>query len=317
MSAKKRGLGSGLDTLLGVSREIEEAQTQAAQSKSAEKSAAQDKNEVQKGNLLELPIDQIQRGQYQPRRYFDEDALNELAESIKEQGLLQPIVVRTIGPQGKDKGSKYEIIAGERRWRASQIAGLHNIPVLIKELDDKSTIAVALIENLQREDLNPMEEAYALNRLKDEFDLTHDQVAKAVGKSRSTVTNFLRLTALAEPVRKMVENTDLEMGHARALLSLDAKQQLEAAKQIVEKAMSVRQAEALVRKLGDNAFSKAGSKPAKAKPDADIQRLEQQLSEKIGAQASIQHQANGKGKLIISYNSSDELEGILSHFKIQ
>lgn len=307
MSAKKRGLGSGLDTLLGVSREIEEAQTEAA-----EISATQGKTEAKKGNLLELPVDKIQRGQYQPRRYFDEDALNELAASIKEQGLLQPIVVRTLAG-GKGKDANYEIIAGERRWRASQIAGLHEIPVLVKELDDEATIAVALIENLQREDLNPMEEAYALSRLKEEFDLTHDQVAKAVGKSRSTVTNFLRLTALAEPVRLMVENTDLEMGHARALLSLDEGQQVDAAKQIVEKAMSVRQAEALVR-----GFGKAGSKPTKAaaQPDADIQRLEQQLSEKIGAAANIQHKANGKGKLTISYNSSDELEGILSHFKL-
>lgn len=315
MSAKKRGLGSGLDTLLGVSREIEEAQTEAAQSKAT--TAAQGKTDAKKGNLLELPIDKIQRGQYQPRRYFDEDALNELAESIKEQGLLQPIVVRTIS-SGKGKDANYEIIAGERRWRASQIAGLHEIPVLIKELDDQATIAVALIENLQREDLNPMEEAYALNRLKDEFNLTHDQVAKAVGKSRSTVTNFLRLTALAEPVRLMVENTDLEMGHARALLSLDEGQQVEAAKQIVEKAMSVRQAEALVRNLGARGFGKAGSKAAKptAQPDADIQRLEQQLSEKIGAAAHIQHKASGKGKLTISYNSSDELEGILLHFKL-
>ncbi len=301
MSVKKRGLGSGLDTLLGVSREIEEAQTQAA-----EKQATSGKTDARQASLTELPVEQIQRGQYQPRRYFDEEALNELAESIKEQGLLQPIVVRTIGK------NKYEIIAGERRWRASQIAGLHNIPVLIKELDDESTIAVALIENLQREDLNPMEEAYALSRLKEEFDLTHDQVAKAVGKSRSAVTNFLRLTSLAEPVRLMVENTDLEMGHARALLSLSADQQKKAADQIVEKAMSVRQAEALVRNFGKT--TKAGKSAPQA--DADIQRLEQELSEKIGAAASIQHKSNGKGKLVINYNSSDELEGILSHFKL-
>jgi|SaaInlV_100m_DNA_5_1039725.scaffolds.fasta_scaffold07920_2 ParB family transcriptional regulator, chromosome partitioning protein len=309
MSAKKRGLGSGLDTLLGVTKVSEEIET-------SQEEVAQGKTEAHQASLLELPIDQIQRGQYQPRRYFDEEALNELAESIKEQGLLQPIVVRTISKGAKSqKESKYEIIAGERRWRASQIAGLHSIPVLIKELDDKSTIAVALIENLQREDLNPMEEAYALSRLKEEFELTHDQVAKAVGKSRSTVTNFLRLTSLSESVRHMVENTDLEMGHARALLSLEANQQKAAADQIVEKAMSVRQAEALVRNFG-KASSKKG-KATTAKPDADIQRLEQQLSEKIGAAASIQHKSNGKGKLIISYNSSDELEGILSFFKLK
>lgn len=302
MSPKKRGLGSGLDTLLGVTREIEEAQTSAAAVK-----ATAGKTAAQQSNLLELPVDQIERGQFQPRRYFDEEALNELAASIKEQGMLQPIVVRS---QGKNK---YEIIAGERRWRASQIAGLHNIPVLIKELDDQAAMAVALVENLQREDLNPMEEAYALSRLKEEFELTHDQVAKAVGKSRSTVTNFMRLTGLAEAVRKMVENTDLEMGHARALLSLDAAQQKEAAIQIVEKAMSVRQSEALVRNFGKR---KSKAKSTAAKPDADIQRLEQQLSEKLGAAASIQHKASGKGKLVISYNSTDELEGILSHFKL-
>lgn len=310
MSAKKRGLGSGLDTLLGVSQEIEDAQTLASKEQAAEKQVDQGESKAGQSGLQTLPIDQIQRGQYQPRKYFDEDALNELAESIREQGLLQPIVVRSIGSAKK---SKYEIIAGERRWRASQIAGLHDIPVLIKELDDESTIAVALIENLQREDLNPMEEAYALARLKDEFDLTHDEVAKAVGKSRSTVTNFLRLTGLEEGVRQMVENTDLEMGHARALLSLESGKQLEAAKQIVERAMSVRQAEALVR-----GFSKAKTKSAKKaeKPDADIQRLEQELAEKIGAATQIQHKANGKGKLVISYNSADELEGILSHFKL-
>lgn len=308
MSAKKRGLGSGLDTLLGVSQEIEQAQTEAAKTQAAQ--ATQSGTESHADSLQTLPVDQIQRGQYQPRRYFDEDALNELADSIKEQGLLQPIVVRSVS---KGKKPKYEIIAGERRWRASQIAGLHEIPVLIKELDDESTVAVALIENLQREDLNPMEEAYALSRLKEEFNLTHDQVAKAVGKSRSTVTNLLRLNSLTEAVRKMVENTDIEMGHARALLSLDSGQQLEAAKQIVEKAMSVRQAEALVRGFG-SAKTKATKKPQK--PDADIQRLEQQLAEKIGASTQIQHKTNGKGKLVISYNSADELEGILSHFKL-
>ena len=302
MSAKKRGLGSGLDTLLGVTQEIEESQQEVVQS-------AVDNNSA----LQELPVDQIQRGQYQPRKYFDDDALADLSESIKEQGLLQPIVVRTLS-SGKSggKNASYEIIAGERRWRASQLAGLHSIPAIIKELDDQATMAVALIENLQREDLNPMEEAYALSRLKDEFTLTHDQVAKAVGKSRSTVTNFLRLTGLVESVQKMVENTDLEMGHARALLSLDAANQKAAATEVVEKTLSVRQTEALVRNFG-----KASNKPKSSeKGDADIQRLEQKLSEKLGAASNIQHKSNGKGKLVISYNSADELEGILSHFKL-
>lgn len=294
MSAKKRGLGSGLDTLLGVSREIEESQEQAAQSKAAGK------------ELQTLPVDRIQRGQYQPRRYFDEEGLKDLAESIKQQGLLQPIVVRALS------GEKYEIVAGERRWRASQLAGLDKVPVIVKELDDESTMAVALIENLQREDLNPMEEAYALARLKDEFGLTHDQVAKAVGKSRPAVSNFLRLTTLSEPVRQMVENTDLDMGHARALLALEGKDQLSAARLIIEKQMSARQAEALVR--GWEVKKGKQKKPA-AKADADVARLEQQLSEKLGADTQIQQGAAGKGKLVIKYNSLDELDGILKHIK--
>ena len=302
MSAKKRGLGSGLDTLLGVTQEIEESQQEVAQSSPDNNSA-----------LHELPVDQIQRGQYQPRKYFDEDALNDLAESIKEQGLLQPIVVRTLS-SGKSggKNASYEIIAGERRWRASQLAGLHSIPAIIKELDDQATMAVALIENLQREDLNPMEEAYALSRLKDEFTLTHDQIAKAVGKSRSAVTNFLRLTGLVESVQKMVENTDLEMGHARALLGLDTANQKAVATEVVEKTLSVRQTEALVRNFGKT----SGRSTSTATGDVDIQRLEQKLSEKLGAASSIQHKSNGKGKLVINYNSADELEGILSHFKL-
>lgn len=292
MSAKKRGLGSGLDTLLGVTRQINEIQQA-------------DSGDGTPRDLMNLPVEQIQRGQYQPRRYFDEEALKELAESIAQQGLLQPIVVRELAPQ------KYEIVAGERRWRACQLAGLDRVPAIVKDLDDEATIAVALIENLQREDLNPMEEAYALARLKDEFELTHEQVAKAVGKSRPAVSNFLRLTTLAEPVRQMVESTDLDMGHARALLALDSKDQITAARLIVEKALSARQSEALVRNW--NSGSKA--KKAAAKVDADVQRLQQDLSEKLGADVSISQGARGKGKLIISFNSNDELEGILSHIK--
>lgn len=294
MSARKRGLGSGLDTLLGVSQEIEQSQEQAAQSKAAGR------------ELQSLPVDQITRGQYQPRRYFDEDGLKDLAQSIKQQGLLQPIVVRELS---KDR---YEIVAGERRWRACQLAGLDRIPVVIKQLDDESTMAVALIENLQREDLNPMEEAYALARLKEEFNLTHDQVAKAVGKSRPAVSNFLRLTSLSEPVRQMVENTDLDMGHARALLALEGKDQLSAAQVIIEKQMSARQAEELVRTWGQKGSSR---KKAPAKIDPDVKRLQQELSEKLGAETQIQQGAAGRGKLVIKYNSNDELEGILKHIK--
>ena len=294
MSARKRGLGSGLDTLLGVSQEIEQSQEEAAENRAA-------------GHQLEtLPVEHITRGQYQPRRYFDEDGLKELAESIRQQGLLQPIVVRQLG---KDK---YEIVAGERRWRASQLAGLDRIPVIVKQLDDESTMAVALIENLQREDLNPMEEAYALSRLKEEFGLTHEQVAKAVGKSRPAVSNFLRLTSLSEPVRQMVENTDLDMGHARALLALEGKDQLSAARAIIEKQMSARQAEELVRGWGKKA---TGKKKQPAKADPDVQRLQQNLSEKLGAEVQIQAGATGRGKLVIKYNSNDELEGILKHIR--
>lgn len=291
MAAKKRGLGRGLDALLGnaVEKEVPQSETEA----------------VAEGNqLTELPVEFIQRGVYQPRRDMDPEALEELAASIKSQGVIQPIVVRTIGTQ------KYEIIAGERRWRASQLAGLDKIPVVIREVPDEAAIAMALIENIQREDLNPIEEAFALQRLQQEFELTQQELADAVGKSRPTVSNLLRLMSLREDVRKLVEHGDLEMGHARAILALSTERQGEAAKTVVSKGLSVRQTEALVRTMlaAPNKSSNSANST-----NSDIRNLEQQLSEKLGASVAIQHGAKGKGKLVLKYNSLDELDGILSH----
>jgi ParB family chromosome partitioning protein len=295
--AKKRGLGRGLDALLG--------------SHQAAKQIAQEAEEVastgsfKDGELQTLPVEFIQRGKYQPRREMNQEALEELAGSIRAQGVMQPIVVRPVGPE------KYEIIAGERRWRACQLAGLDRIPVLIREVPDEAAIAMALIENIQREDLNPMEEAIALARLQQEFELTHQQIADAVGKSRVTVTNLLRLMSLRDDVQKMLEHGDLEMGHARALLTLPPELQASTAQNVVAKGLSVRQTEALVRKLQESKPEKGGA----ARPDADIQRLEESLAEKLGAPVQIQHTVKGKGKLILTYNSLEELDGILSHIK--
>ncbi|HEY9035826.1 MAG TPA: ParB/RepB/Spo0J family partition protein [Pseudomonadales bacterium] len=291
MSTKKRGLGKGLDALIGRS--------------TAKASAPAATPEPTDGALRELPIDLLQRGRYQPRRDMKPEALEELANSIRAQGVMQPIVVRPI------PGDRFEIIAGERRWRASQMAGLEKVPALIRDVPDEAAIAMALIENIQREDLNAMEEAQALKRLQDEFGLTHQQVADAVGKSRATVSNLLRLLALNDDVQKLLDHGDLEMGHARALLSLEGRAQSEAARQVVSKGLSVRQTEALVRNQG---VAKP-AKPAKSGTSADIRRLEEDLSEKVGVPVSVQHSASGKGKLVLSYNNLDELDGILSHIK--
>jgi ParB family chromosome partitioning protein len=253
--------------------------------------------------LKHVPIELIQRGKYQPRTDMHEEALIELANSIKKQGIMQPIVIRPIS------ADRYEIIAGERRWRACQIAGLDTIPALIKPVGDEAAIAMSLIENIQRENLNPIEEAMALKRLQDEFELTQQEVADAVGKSRATVTNLIRLIGLSIDVRKMLEHGDLEMGHARALLSLDDTRQSEAAKSVVGRGLSVRQTEALVRRL--MAGPQDESNPTVMDPD--IKNLEESLEEKLGAKVLIQHTAKGKGKLILKYNSLDELDGILSH----
>src|SRR5690606_30577438 len=253
------------------------------------------------------PVELIQRGKYQPRRDMHTEALEELAESIKAQGVMQPIVVRAIGE------GRYEIIAGERHWRATQIAGLDKIPAVIRDVPDEAAIAMALIENIQRENLNPIEEAVALKRLQDEFELTHAEVAQAVGKSRTTITNLLRLIALSEEVRSLLEHGGLGLGHARALLALEADAQRVIARQMVAKGLSVRQTEALVRLHQEN------KNQAKLKPvvpvSADIRRLQDRLSDTLGAGVEIQHGAKGKGKLVISYNSLDELDGILGHIK--
>lgn len=299
MSAKKKGLGRGLDALLGSAaipkKEVPTDPAQVASSPAVENLD---------GELRHLPIEFLERGRYQPRRDMDPQALEDLAASIKAQGIMQPIVVRPQGPK------KFEIIAGERRWRASQLAGLDKVPCVIRDVPDEAAIAMALIENIQREDLNPIEEAAALQRLQDEFELTHQQVAEAVGKSRTTVTNLLRLMSLSPEARKLVEHGDLEMGHARAILTLDHPKQTEAARIIVAKGLSVRQTEALVRRLQQEKASNG-----EIRLDPDVRRLQDDLSERIGAPVMIQHNAKGKGKLVISYSSLDELEGILAHIK--
>jgi ParB family chromosome partitioning protein len=263
--------------------------------------------------LRELPVELLQRGQYQPRIDIRQDTLEDLASSIRAQGVVQPIVVR---PIGKDGGTqRYEIVAGERRWRAAQMAGLADIPAVVKEIPDESAIAMALIENIQRENLNPLEEARALDRLIREFDLTHAEAAEAVGRSRASVSNLLRLLDLAEKVRPLLESRQLDMGHARALLAIsNAVQQLDAARQVVKKGLSVRETERLVKHMLDNS---GGKKPAKQPEtgNADIRRLEIEVSEKLGAKVSVSHTKKGSGKLVISYNSLDELDGILKHIK--
>jgi ParB family chromosome partitioning protein len=254
-------------------------------------------------DLKNIPIDLIQPGKYQPRTDMHEAALEELANSIRQQGVMQPIVLRPIS------SSRYEIIAGERRWRASQLAELHTIPAIIKVVSDEAAIAMSLIENIQRENLNPIEEAMALKRLQDEFQLTQQQVAEAVGKSRASVTNLIRLIGLSPDVKRMLEHGDLEMGHARALLSLPDAQQSEAARAVVGKGLSVRQTESLVRRL----IAGSGASNSSKGVDPDIKNLEEDLADKLGAKVLIQHTAKGRGKLILKYNTVDELEGILSH----
>jgi ParB family chromosome partitioning protein len=303
MSAKRRSLGKGLDALLAGSSAAAAGREAAKgeQAHGAEESTGQGAI-TEGGGLREIPVDRIQRGRYQPRRDFDPEALEELASSIRVQGLMQPIVLRSIGE------ARYEIIAGERRWRAAQLAGLDAVPALLREVDDESAIAMALIENIQREDLNPMEEATALSRLQSEFQLTQQQIADAVGKSRSAVANLLRLMSLEPEVRLLLERGDLDMGHARCLLGLPAGQQLSAAKQVVARELSVRQTEALVRHL----VAEKQPRPA-AVQDPDIRRLQDELSGKLGTRVQIQHRAGGKGRVVLDYGSLDELDGILSH----
>ena len=305
---KKKGLGKGLDALLGsAQKKAQQAAAAAGDATPVAAPADAIAAVIAEGPLKELPVEFLQRGRYQPRREFAEDKLAELAESIKAQGLMQPIVVRPIGEK------RYEIIAGERRWRASQLAGLEKVPCVIKDVGDEAALAMSLIENIQREDLSPMEEAIALNRLQEEFNLTHQEVADAVGKSRATVTNLLRLLALAPDAKTLLERGDLEMGHARAILALEQKDQGEIARQVVARGLSVRQTEALVRKIQSEA--QAAGAPVQQRLDPDIRRLQDEISEKTGAPVQLQHSARGKGKLVISYNSLDELDGILRFFR--
>ncbi|MQX52195.1 ParB/RepB/Spo0J family partition protein [Alcanivorax sediminis] len=301
---RKRGLSKGLDALLS-SNESYQQRHQEEVSIQAEPQQDPASQPPRDGDLRHLPVEYMERGRYQPRRDMSPDALEELAESIRAQGVMQPIVVRPLGEK------RYEIIAGERRWRAAKMAELDTIPAVIREVPDEAAIAMALIENIQRENLNPMEEAIALGRLKEEFGLTHQQVADAVGKSRAMVTNLLRLMGLESDVKKLLEHGDLEMGHARALLALEGNKQIEAARTVVAKGLSVRQTEELVRD-----FEKA--KPAKQaapKEDPNVKALVNDLSERLGAPVQLQSGQGGKGKLVISYNNLDELDGILAHIK--
>ncbi len=295
MSGKKKGLGKGLDALLGgeLGAPI------------AEEKVESTSKEARVQGLKELPVEFLQRGQYQPRKDMNPAALDELAESIRRQGIMQPIMVR---PLAQDS---YEIIAGERRWRAAQLAGLAAVPVIVKVISDEDAIALALIENIQREDLNAMEEALALTRLQEEFGYTQTEVAEAVGKPRSTVANLMRLTALESEVALLLERGDIDMGHGRALLGLEGSNQLEVARIVVGKDLTVRQTEALVRRWQ---AKQQTSVPATSK-NPDIQRLEQKLSDQLGAGVVIQHGGSGKGKMVIRYNSLDELDGILTHIK--
>ena len=299
MSAKKRGLGRGLDALLSSSKPTPSASKEQDTSNVTEavKNAAGPNN----SELQKLPIEFLHSGKYQPRKDMSEEALEELASSIRSQGIIQPIVVRPIAQ------NSFEIIAGERRWRAAQIAKLETVPCIIKDVPDEAAVAIALIENIQREDLNAMEEAVALNRLLNEFELTHQQVADAVGKSRTTVTNLLRLNNLNSDVKILLEHGDIEMGHARCLLALEGEAQSDAARLAVAKALTVRETEKLVRSILEPV-------PAKeiAEKDPDVKQLEQQLAENLGAKVEINYNKKGKGKLVISYINLDELDGILN-----
>ncbi|MBD56905.1 ParB/RepB/Spo0J family partition protein [Pseudoalteromonas sp. SSMSWG5] len=300
MSAKKRGLGRGLDALLSSSKPAQSANNQ-QQATTTPEQVSEVVAEQKNGELQKLAIEFLQSGKYQPRKDMSEEALEELASSIRAQGIIQPIVVRQIG------ADKYEIIAGERRWRAAQLAKLDTVPCIIKDVPDEAAVAIALIENIQREDLNAMEEAIALNRLLNEFELTHQQVAEAVGKSRTTVTNLLRLNNLNEDVKILLEHGDIEMGHARCLLGLEGEAQSDAARLAVAKALTVRETEKLVRSI----LEPAPKKEVQEK-DPDVKQLEQKLAENLGAKVEINYNKKGKGKLVISYTTLDELDGILS-----
>ena len=342
MAIKKKGLGKGLDALLGdafgaaskqqkvnaspsnqpargLAAELNQLSSRGQQSSTIDTANTVDKPfepiagqpVLKTDTLLEVPVEMCQRGKYQPRRDIDPTSLEELAASIRNQGVMQPIILRAIASESAAEAS-YEIIAGERRWRAAQLAGLTTVPAVVKDVPDEAAMAMALVENLQREDLNAMEEAYALSRLNQEFGLTHQQVADIVGKSRATVSNTLRLMSLHKDVKLLLENGDLEMGHARALLGLEGENQVAAAKEVVNRGLSVRQTEALVK----SAQAPKSEKATKSDViDPNISRLQTDLSDTLGVPVSFSHSENGRGKLIIKYNSLDELDGILDHIK--
>ena len=300
---KKKGLGRGLDALLGAARS-----PMVAVSTSEDESPVRSVYDTDGEQVTRLPVERIRPGRYQPRHDFDPEALRELSDSILAQGVIQPIVVRPLAGDG------YEIIAGERRWRACQQAGLAEIPVVVREVDEQAALAIGLIENIQRADLNPLEEAGALERLLKEFSLTHQQIADALGKSRSMVTNLLRLLDLNADVRDYLEKGLLEMGHARALLGLRGHDQSSAATQVVRAGLSVRETERLVRRIQQSGEG-VGASVRKADLDPNIRRLQSDLTDKLGARVQIQQGNRGGGKLVIAYNSLDELDGILAHIK--
>ena len=290
--ARRKGLGRGLDALLGGT---------------AAAAALGDSDAGERGGeLQQLPVDLIQRGIYQPRSQMDDEALASLAASIRERGVLQPIIVRPVA------GGRFEIIAGERRWRASQQAGLSAVPVIVREVDAEGALAIALIENIQREDLNAMEEAVALKRLVDEFGLTHARVAEAVGRSRAAVSNLMRLLELNDDVRALVASGALDMGHARALLAISGPRQSQAASEVIARGLSARDTEALVKRILSPATpGRSGNRAV----DPDVQRLERELKEHLGARVEIKARSRGRGSLVIHYTSLDELDGILKHIK--
>ena len=299
-AAKKRGLGRGLEALLGPGA--------ASQAPALEATAGD--------RLRTLPVDALVAGRYQPRQHWDEDKLSELAESIRAQGVIQPIVVREIdGPDGR--GSKvFEIIAGERRWRASRQAGLAEVPVVVREVDDRTMVAMALIENIQREDLNPLEEAQALQRLIDEFDLTHAQAAEAVGRSRASVSNLLRLLELPPAIRTLVEERRLEMGHARALLTLAPELAVKLANEAAESGWSVREVEHRAQQFAMGRVpERKRARSVRPRPQADIATLERELSESLNTRVNVMHGRGGKGRLVIHYSDLDSLEGVLERLR--
>jgi ParB family chromosome partitioning protein len=297
MSAKRTGLGRGLEALLGdTSSPVRPVQT-----------------EPREGLRL-IPVELLQRGQYQPRQDMHQESLEDLARSIKAQGLVQPIVVRPLPGTGAGGEARYEIIAGERRWRAAQIAGLATVPAVVRQIPDSAVIAQSLIENIQRENLNPLEEAQAIQRLLGEFQLTHQEAADSIGRSRAAVSNLLRLLDLGEQARSLLRSGELEMGHARALLAItDHRMQAEVAALVAKKGLSVRETEALVRRVLDGGGVARRKEPGRVDPD--IQRLENELADKLGARVAIQHGAKGRGKLVVTYNSLDELDGIIAHIQ--